>query len=83
MDLKQLKKIIDLCRKSGIKTFKGDGFEFELSDSIPAKKHSKKAKKEESVQSTLPSDFNDPTADELMFWSATQMPQELETAKAE
>ena len=74
MDVKQLKKLADACRKAGIKHFKNAEFEFTLSDdTAPISNY--KRKKVAEAPSTADSPANKPfvtdslTEDELLFWS--------------
>lgn len=71
--LKQLKKLADICRKVGIKSFKCPAFEFTLTEDIPVSNY-KKAK-EDKVQQQ---EYNDKvrqiqsealTEEQLLFFS--------------
>lgn len=67
-DAKALKKLAIACRKAGISHFKGEGFEFTLSDEDP-----KLAKKRQAA--TLPAiggafQSDSLTEDQLKFWSS-------------
>lgn len=73
-DAKQLKKLADACRKAGIKTFKGYGLEFTLSDIEPATKSSKK----KAAQTSDSLESEELTDEQIMFWSAPSIPQQGE-----
>lgn len=66
---KELKKIAEACRKAGIKHFKGEGFEFTLTEDAPVKK----VKQSHLLSSKATTDiaFSSDTleGDELLFWS--------------
>lgn len=67
-DLKQLDKLISLCRKRGIKTIKVDNVEITLGDpQLKAPRRSKKAKetKDDDIESDGVSE------EALLFWSTT------------
>lgn len=71
MDLpnaKDLKKLADMCRKAGIKSFKGNGIEFTLSEDAPVSTY----KKAKAAQNSPDKDFESDglTEEELLFWSA-------------
>lgn len=77
-DYKNLKKLADSCRKAGIKSFKGFGMEFTLTDDAPqsAYKLSKSVRKAapELTPTTDGSDAIETDSlsdDELMMWSST------------
>jgi hypothetical protein len=83
-DYKQLKKLADACRKAGIKTFKGFGMEFTLTDEAPVSNY-KQTKKSDSpatkpfytdVDSKIESDSLSDEA--LLFWSAQGAPDQQE-----
>lgn len=74
-DLKQLTKLINLCRKLGIVHVKLGDAEFSLSDSAPSKKtRSRKANKTTATSTTEAEDDEintDSLSDEeLLLWSA-------------
>lgn len=79
-DAKALKKLADTCRKVGIKTFKGDGFEFTLSDEVPVSSY--KRKKEAAKPESDAKDFeSDSISDEaLLFWSAVSTDEEAKSS---
>jgi hypothetical protein len=78
-DLKQLDKVIALCRKRGVKSIKIDNVELTLSEDAPAKQTRKKSntKEAEQVSATVDTAFesDSPTEDELLFWSSVQVPE--------
>lgn len=74
---KELKKLIKMCRELGVKSYKGDGFEFQLSDDIPVKQ-SKKTAQASAQASEFESDEISP--EQLLWWSA--MPPEALTGDA-
>lgn len=65
---KALKQLADVCRKAGIKTFKGFGFEFTLADELPQKR----AKSPGGAHTQGAVESDEPSAEELMFWSSGQ-----------
>lgn len=72
MTEKQLQKLIKTCRKLGVKSYKGDGFEFTLSDNEPIKS----SRKKQSVKSAPAADNEEfesdsLTTDQLLMWSAS------------
>lgn len=73
-DLKQLNKLIALCRKQGIKTIKMGELELTLSEDAPVKtgRAARKAAKAEpeSVQGEIDA-FDTLTDEEKLFWSVT------------
>lgn len=80
-DLKQLDKVIALCRKRGVKSIKIDNVELTLSEDAPAKQTRKNkksnTKEAEQVSATVDTAFesDSPTEDELLFWSSVQVPE--------
>ncbi len=70
-DLKQLDKIIALCRKRGVKSIKIDNVELTLSEDVPTSKY-KAAKAAKTPQGGGPDLFNtdELSSEELLFWSA-------------
>jgi len=66
-DLKQLEKIIILCRKRGVKTIKIDNIELTLNEDIPLSNY-KKAKQNNHIQSPI-IESNSLSEDELLLWS--------------
>lgn len=63
-DLKQLKAVIDLCRKSGVKTIKVDNIELTLADNVPRRTRRTKDDKEEITEHPF-------SEEETLFWSST------------
>lgn len=72
MDLKSLKKLAELCRKVGIKTFKNADMEFTLSDDVaPVSRASRKDNaKAPVVESNEDVVTNSLTEEEMLFWSS-------------
>lgn len=74
MTAKELKKLVKACRQAGIKTYKGDGVEFTLSDEAPSPPIRRSAKNSQSSTSiTVDKDFETDalTEEQLLFYSAT------------
>lgn len=69
---KELKKLADACRKAGIKSFKGYGIEFTLSDAVPAPRAYRKAAPKKPVQASDKIETDEPSEEELLFWSSAQ-----------
>jgi hypothetical protein len=70
-DLKQLNKLIALCRKQGIKTIKMGELELTLSEEAPVKASRASRKAEpESVQGEIDA-FDSLSDEEKLFWSVT------------
>lgn len=71
---KELKQLAAACRAAGIKSFKGEGVEFTLSDSEPpAPKARGRAAAKAKVETNDKVDTKEaqtPTEEELLFWSA-------------
>ena len=69
-DLKTLKKLADICRKSGISSFECEQFKFTLSlDSRPIVKYAKEKQPEaEKLDETIQE--RPLTAEEIMFFSS-------------
>ena len=69
MDPKALKKLVKVCREMGVKSYKGDGFEFTLTDDAP-----RKATKKSVIPtaSTPDEDFETDslTQEQILMWSA-------------
>lgn len=75
-DLKQLDKLVQLCRKRGVKVIKIDNMELTLSDEAPTK-----SKKKQELPAGTPSIFESDslTDEQLLQWSVMEVPP----AKAE
>lgn len=76
MDIKpnDLKKWASACRKAGIKSFKGEGFEFTLTDDQPLSYYKRRKLKSNPAASSLitPQEMIETdtlTEDQLLFWS--------------
>lgn len=72
MNLKELKKLADACRKAGIKHFKSADYEFTLTDDAPvsAYKQSKSTSARQNASAPDTKFESDSlTQDELLFWS--------------
>ena len=76
-DAKTLKKLVDTCRKVGIKHFKSAEFEFTLTDEPPVSKYKKK-KAETSSEPFVNEEFKGEalTEEQLLFWSAAAINEE-------
>ena len=68
-DLDQLKKIIELCRKTGVKTFTCGEMTVTLSDYAPQSKYKRRQMQQDEIPSDVPSDA------ELLMWSAPSNPE--------
>ncbi len=71
-DPKALKKLVETCRKVGIKTFKGEGFEFTLTDESP--KVVKQKQVTAPVIASTPDEFDSGpimTEEQMLYWSTT------------
>lgn len=75
-DLKTLKKLADVCRKAGIKSYKDSSFEFTLTDDKPVSSYRKRPKSNSLI--TTDDEFKSDTLsnEELLMWSAQGMPIE-------
>lgn len=74
-DTKALKKLADMCRKAGIKHYKCADFEFELSDSVPELKTSKrKPSLTDSIDNPFQSDSL--TEQQMLFYSVASPAEE-------
>lgn len=63
-----LKKIIELCRKSGVKTLKHGEFSIELApEALFPESDYKKKKKDEAMKESQPDPIAE--AEKVMFWS--------------
>lgn len=76
VDNKELVKLIDLCRKKGIKSLKWEGIELELNQEAPLSPYKqrklKASKAEESIQT--PDVYSE---EDLLYWSSQQIPNSL------
>lgn len=83
-DLKELQKLIALCRKTGIKTVKIGELELTLSDEVPVSKpRGKAAKKAEQTEESKLSEFDSWEAlsdEDKLFYSSTSQPAPKEEA---
>lgn len=68
MTPKELKKLVKVCRDMGVKSYKGDGFEFTLTDDLPVKSGKKLINNSPTPEYDIESDTLTP--EELLFWSA-------------
>lgn len=66
---KELKKIIDICRKNGVIEYKDAEFQLKLTPSAPRLASKYKQKKQD-----LP-DVDSFTDEETLFWSSNQLPE--------
>lgn len=81
MDPKALKKLAAACRKAGIKSFKGHGVEFTLTDEDPAPKVHKNSRPEPSYESVAAEFQADTlTEEQLLMWSTGASPDETEAS---
>lgn len=69
---KELKKLVKACREAGIKQFKGNGYEFTLTDEAPVKRSN--ARKNNVITNVEPADSSFEsdtlTEDALLMWSS-------------
>lgn len=75
MDLKELSKLIQLCRKSGVLSIKMEGVELTLTEDAPAPakprgKSAVKSKASEVAGHDKTELEGELSAEELMFWSS-------------
>ena len=77
-DYKSLKKLADICRKAGIKSFKNADCEFTLTDETPQSPYKKRAAKKQLDVSTEPYriETDELTQDQLLLWSSGVAPGE-------
>lgn len=78
MDLKSLKKLAELCRKVGIKTFKNSDIEFTLSDDQPIAivKRSRKTSKNDDntvLADESNTELNSLTEEQMLMWSSSPL----------
>lgn len=71
-DLKQLDKLIALCRKRGVTVIKIDNMELTLSESAPVKSSKKQDQLPQSSASLFESDTL--TDEQLLNWSIMEVP---------
>lgn len=65
--VKDLKELIDLCKKTGLQSFKGFGVELEfLAEAVQPKRRVRAGKDSEKVET--PDQYS---SDDALFWSAT------------
>lgn len=77
-DIKDLKQIIDLCRKTGVQSIKVDNVEMHLGEA-PSKPAAITQKRNKTTETFIPGVITEDTqittdeltADELLFYSAT------------
>lgn len=74
-DYKILKRLADSCRKAGIKSFKGFGMEFTLSDEPPMSAYKLTKRQKESARTVTTSsdskfETDSLTEDQLLMWSS-------------
>ncbi len=76
-DAKALKELADACRKAGITSFKGGGFEFTLGDKPEPTKRKRKSTVYNS-QTVNDQEFQTDslTEEQLLMWSAVDPSQE-------
>lgn len=70
---KELKKLVKLCREVGIKSFKGEGFEFTITDEAPVKSVKGKSSvpaHSTTVETDLNFESDTLTESQLLMWSA-------------
>jgi hypothetical protein len=68
--LKDLKDVIALCRKTGVKSIEIDGVKLELNEVAPNRKS--RTTVESSEVDEITSDT--PTEEQMLFWSAQDVP---------
>ena len=78
LSAKEIKRLADSCRKAGIKTFKGYGVEFTLSDEAPLSNYKKS--KHVTAPSAVDTKFESDSLseDDLLFWSSGVLPGQEE-----
>ena len=77
---KELKKLIALCRKTGIKSFKNADFEFTLTDSEPVVKKNTTVRNNTSFVQQDDFETDSLTNDQMLFWSADSLSEEDKVA---
>lgn len=77
-DLKELSRVIALCRKQGVKSIKIDNVELTLHDVAPTPtKRRKQVKLPENLGSDDQYTSEEPTELDMLFYSAGGVPDEL------
>lgn len=69
-DIAKLKEIISLCRRNGLKEFKGSGFELTFHEEFLRKPREAQARDLAVPEEEL-------TDEEVLLWSAVQLPPEI------
>lgn len=64
-DLKELDRVLALCRKRGVKIFTIGEISITLTDEIPQSNY-----KRQQETKPLEDDYQEPTPEELLMWSA-------------
>lgn len=72
--IKDLKDVIALCRKTGVKSIEIDGVKLELNESVPVRKSRTESASSESDE--IQSDS--PTEEQMLFWSTQDVPTPTE-----
>lgn len=65
-DLKELDKVLALCRKRGVKTIRIGEVELTLTDEAPQSHY----KRNQETKSQIEDDYQEPSPEELLMWSA-------------
>lgn len=74
MDLKELAKVIDLCRKKGVDSIEYEGIKVTLSPDAPASYYKKKQAQTQDTKDTVePQTYSQQDA---LFWSSAGLPDE-------
>lgn len=71
VDLKNLKELIALCRKTGVQELSVDGISLKLKSDAPPSNYKRKLKSVSKEE--ISPEFSE---DELLFWSAGQVPMD-------
>lgn len=69
MNLKELKKLADACRKAGIKHFKNGDYEFTLNEDAPLSNYKKSKAKSEPLSNDVAFQSDTLTPEQLLLWS--------------
>lgn len=76
-DFKSIRKLADICRKAGIKSFKNADFEFTLTDDAPISNYKRRKSTIQTDTTTKPVDStfkSDSISNEaLLFWSTQDL----------